>query len=208
MSGADKSVNNDPVKKKRNESDGGILSAFVASSDFDIESMLTTGEKVVTTARFHWAIYWKSWVVLFFAVLIGSFIAYQLGIILGVFGLILMAYGWLRRRMMMLVLTNKRILTRYGILQVDVVSMRFKHIESVELERMLPGFIFGYSSIGIMGTGNRLIYLPYVANGIAFRRAYNEMVLDADEMDDALVERAKNIEADTEKKIPTDDSRL
>jgi hypothetical protein len=78
----------------------------------------------------------------------------------------------------MLVVTNKRVLARYGLLQVDVVDIHFDKIESMELERMLPGYIMGYSNIVVMGTGNRFIVIPYVANGIQLRRAYNERVLN------------------------------
>ena len=81
----------------------------------------------------------------------------------------------------MLVLTNKRVLVRYGLLQMEVVDIRFNKIESVELERMPTGMMMGYATIVIMGTGNRYISIPYVANGRRIRRAYNEMVLGEDE---------------------------
>ena len=80
----------------------------------------------------------------------------------------------------MLVLTNKRVFVRYGILQVDVVDIHFSKIESVELERMPPGFIMGYSNVVIYGTGNRMIVIPYVANGPQVRRAYNELTLNSE----------------------------
>jgi hypothetical protein len=35
----------------------------------------------------------------------------------------------------------------------------------------------GYSNVVLMGTGSRFIVIPYVANGVAVRRAYNEAVL-------------------------------
>ena len=77
----------------------------------------------------------------------------------------------------MLVVTNKRLLVRYGILQIDAVDIHFDKIESVELERMIPGYIMGYSNIVIMGTGQRYMVIPFVANGPELRRAYNEQVL-------------------------------
>ena len=179
---------------------GSRLKAIKKSTDFDIESMLTQGEEVVMYSRIHWAIYWKAWAVFLLAFLFLVFIAYELAIVIGVFGVALLMYAVLKKHMLLLVLTNKRIVARYGILQVDVVSMRFKHIESIELERMLPGFLLGYANVVIMGTGNRFIVIPYIENGIAFRRAYNEMVLDDDDIDDQAVDRAKkaqeNIDAE------------
>ena len=54
-------------------------------------------------------------------------------------------------------------------------------VESVELERMLPGFLMGYANIVIMGTGNRYIVIPFVGNPRRLRKAYNEQVLVGDE---------------------------
>ena len=61
--------------------------------------------------------------------------------------------------------------------KVDVVDMRFSKIESVELERMAAGYIMGYSNVVIMGTGNRYVVIPYVANGPEIRQAYNRLTL-------------------------------
>jgi hypothetical protein len=73
--------------------------------------------------------------------------------------------------------TSKRILARQGLLQMDVIDIRLSKVESIDLERMLPGHIFGYANVVVMGTGQRLIRVPYIANAEAFRRFYNEMAL-------------------------------
>lgn len=159
----------------------------------NLDDILTKDEEVIMYGRIHWGIYWKSVAVLIIALLVGLFLFVEIGVVIGIFGVLLLCYGVIKRHMLLLVLTNKRILARYGILQVDVVDVRFRHIESVELERMLPAFIMGYANIIIMGTGNRFIYIPYIANGIAFRRAYNEMVLDEDEIDEDAKHRAERV---------------
>lgn len=90
----------------------------------------------------------------------------------------MMGQAMLTKYFLRLALSNKRVLARYGVLQVDVVDVPFNRVESVELERMLPGQIFGYANIIVMGTGNRYIRIPFVANPRAFRRAYNGQVLE------------------------------
>ena len=85
------------------------------------------------------------------------------------------------KEILLMVLTNKRVLVRYGILQVDVVDMRFSKIESIELERMIPGYILGYANVVLMGTGNRYVVIPFVDNALEFRRAYNKLTLVDDE---------------------------
>ena len=145
-------------------------------TDLAVSDVLVEGEEVLLSARIHGAIFWKGTAVLVFGFILAIFV-WQLGVLLGVFGLMILAYEVTKRHLLLLVLTNKRVLARYGVLQVDVVNLHFDKIESMELERMLPGYIFGYSNVIIMGTGNRFIAIPYVANGPDFRKAYNEMTL-------------------------------
>lgn len=141
-----------------------------------VESALVEGEKIVETAEIHIGIYWQSAAVFILAILVG-FLVMELGILLAVVSVLMFAYNTLKKEILLLVLTNKRIFVRYGILQVDVVDINFSKIESIELERMPTGYIMGYANVVIMGTGQRYITIPYVANGPAIRQAYNQLTL-------------------------------
>lgn len=150
------------------------------------DDLLVKGEQIVAEAIISpVGIYWKAIGVLIFAVLVGLMLAIELGILLVVTALAMFAYATLKKEILMLVLTNKRMLFRYGILQVDVVDIRFDKIESVELERMPPGYIMGFANVVIMGTGQRYVVIPYVANGPEIRQAYNRLTLsDEDDLDE------------------------
>ncbi len=178
-------------KKKNNTLKRKGADKFKGAFNLDLDDILTKDEEVIMTGNVHWGIYWKPCVVLVFAILVAVFVFIELGIILGLAGVFMLSHAVIKSHMLLLILTNKRILARYGILQVDVVDIRFKNIESVELERMLPAFLMGYSSVIVMGTGNRYIYIPYIGNGIAFRRAFNELVLDEDEVAEDAKSRAR-----------------
>lgn len=152
----------------------------------DIDSHLIKGEEIVAQAVIHpLGIYWKGLVVLVFAIVVAlvPFIS-MLGFLFAFTAVLMLIYATIKKEVLMLVLTNKRMLFRYGILQVDVVDMRFSKIESVELERMPPGYLMGYSNVVIMGTGNRYVVIPYVANGPEIRQAYNRLTLSEDEIDE------------------------
>lgn len=142
-----------------------------------IAERLVEGEEIIKTARIHAGIYWKAVAVLILGLLVGVVIAKELGILLTAVAGFMAVYASIKKKILMLVLTNKRILVRYGILQVDVVDVHFDKIESIELERMPPGYIMGYANVVVMGTGQRYIVIPYVANGVEIRKAYNEMAL-------------------------------
>lgn len=149
-----------------------------------VEERLVPGEKIVKTGKIHTlGIYWKSVAVLLLSVILANYV-FELGAVLAGAGVLMFIHATILHKILLVVLTNKRVLVRYGIVQVDVVDVHFDKIESMELERMLPGYIMGYANIVIMGTGNRYIIIPYIANGVEIRRAYNEMVFEKDESQD------------------------
>ncbi len=142
-----------------------------------IEDSLMKGEQVVCRGHIHAGIYWQAVAVFGLALLMGL-VAVQLGMLLALSAILMFAYATLKKEILLLVLTNQRVFVRYGILQVDVVDIRFSKIESLELERMVPGYLMGYANVVIMGTGQRYITIPYVGNAGEFRQAYNRLTLE------------------------------
>jgi hypothetical protein len=145
------------------------------------KSVLVEGEEILVMAQIHPAIYWKSVAVLIFAVILMIFVAPMLGAFFFFVGTCMAATAAMTQHFLLLALTNKRILARYGILQVEIVGMNYRNIESVESERMLPGHIFGYANIVIQGTGQRYIRIPFVANAVEFRKVYDQISLAREE---------------------------
>lgn len=150
--------------------------ALLNNADLSISNMLQADEEIVLRGVIHWAIYWKSAAVLFLAFLL-CFIAVQLGVLLGVVGVLMLIHAVVTKHIMAIVLTNRRVITRYGLLQMEVVDVRLSRIESLELERMLLGILLGYANVVIMGVGQRHVRIPYIANAVQFRRLYNDRVL-------------------------------
>ena len=142
----------------------------------EIEKMLVSGEEILLLGKLHKALYWKAVAVLIFAFLMLFYIL-PFAILFGIVGAIMLCVGILTQHYLLLAVTSKRILARQGLLQMDVIDIRLSKVESIDLERMLPGHIFGYANVVVMGTGQRLIRVPYIANAEAFRRFYNEMAL-------------------------------
>jgi len=111
----------------------------------------------------------------------------ELGALLAVVSVLMIIYATMLKEILMFVLTDRRVFVRTGILQVDVIDIRFSKIESVELQRMLPGYLLGYSNVVVMGTGNRYIAIPYVSNGVQIRRRYNRLTLEDDDPQEVVV---------------------
>lgn len=175
--------------------------AVVSFQEQEINRMLVSGEEVILRAELHGAIYWKSIAVIFFALLMGLWDITPFLYLFGIFGVFMLCMAILTQHFLLLAVTNKRVLARYGLLQMDVVDIRLSKIESIDLERMLPGHIFGYANVVVMGTGQRMIRVPYIRNAEAFRRFYNEMVLAEEGNEEAEQEiKATKEQAEEDKK--------
>ena len=167
-----------------------------SDQEIELENMLVKGEEVILRAQVHKALYWRSVAVLIVSLLLFFYIK-PLAIIAGIVGAVMLCISILTQHYLLLVVTNKRVLARYGLLQMDVVDIRLSKIESIDLERMLLGHIFGYANVVVAGTGMRIIRVPYIANSEVFRRFYNEMAL-ADEGNEEAEEEIEKIKEEVE----------
>lgn len=143
-----------------------------------VTERLVTDEKILVNGVVSNGIFWKPVAVFIFAIIVALFLAIELGIFFAVVSVIMAVYAIILKEVLLVIVTNKRIMVRYGILQVDIVDIHFDKVESIELARMLPGYLLGYSNVIVMGTGSRVIVMPYIENGVAIRRAFNEMTLN------------------------------
>lgn len=172
----------------------------LSQEDKELKNILVDGEKVILRAKIHGALYWKSVAVLIFSLLIGINIP-QFGALFMVVGAVMLCLAILTKHYLLLVITNKRVLARYGLLQMDVVDIRLSKVESIDLERMLPGHIFGYANVVVMGTGQRILRIPFIKNANDFRKFYNEMVLSEEGNAEAeeTIEKEKQSKAKAKK---------
>lgn len=136
----------------------------------DVSSLLQPDEKLVRVAAISPAIYWKGIAVAIFGLILLILpIVHMLGVYFLFVALIILAYAYLMKTNLRLILTDKRVLIRRGIVTIDTVQMRLNRIESVELEWTPAGRILSYAIVVITGTGSRVTAIPFIADGQAFR---------------------------------------
>ncbi len=146
-----------------------------ASARDNVMSMLQPGETLVRLARVSNGIYWKSVAVLILALIVmTSVILFNLGVFLLLVAAIMATHAYLTKHYLILALTDKRVLVRQGILNLDTVQLRYNRIESVELEWSIPGRILSYSVVVMTGTGSRVAVVPFIADGPQFRKDLDE----------------------------------
>ncbi len=164
------------IQNLPDDKQGRVRTGYAPSAQAASE-ILVQGENILVQADIHSAIFWRGGVVVFLSFLLALKVPI-LGAVFGFAGALALVAAVMTKHFLLLALTNKRVLSRYGVVQVDVVAMAFSKIESIELERMLLGQILGYATVVIMGTGNRMIRIPFVANATEFRREFDKITLE------------------------------
>lgn len=164
-----------------------------SSKDRDLPSALREGEKVLIKGIISEGIFWKSFAILMFALLL-CLIAIPLGVFMGVVALISFGYASLLRTFLLIVVTNERIFFRSGLIKVDTVQVRLDRVESVEIQRTITGQLLGYGTIVLTGVGSRYSFIRYLSNAPEVRNVIDELLYArekqmADRTSENLVEK-------------------
>jgi uncharacterized membrane protein YdbT with pleckstrin-like domain len=98
------------------------------------------------------------------------------GVLLIIFGCIILAIAAVRRSSTEMAVTNKRIIIKVGFLTKRTVELFLSKVESVGVEQTLFGRIMGYGSITVRGTGGTHEPFSHVANPLEFRRQVQHQI--------------------------------
>ncbi len=70
--------------------------------------------------------------------------------------------AWLKRNLIEMVCTNKRVVKRTGIINVTTEELHRERIESVEIRQSILGRIFNYGDILFSGTGTSKVVFHFI----------------------------------------------
>jgi uncharacterized membrane protein YdbT with pleckstrin-like domain len=125
-----------------------------------VQGTLSKDEEIKEVAKLHWFNYVK--VVLWSLFAIFFLLAYLSDpdmqndpslLYVTIILLIWPAYLFLKLRKTEMVITNKRVICREGIISVKTEELKNAKIESVEIRQSVLGRLFGYATIYFSGTG-------------------------------------------------------
>lgn len=71
--------------------------------------------------------------------------------------------AWLKRNLIEMVCTNKRVVKRTGIINVTTEELHRERIESVEIRQSILGRIFNYGDILFSGTGTSKVVFKFIS---------------------------------------------
>jgi len=146
------------------------------------EKNLQPGETVKAVGTLHWTVYAQGLVLLAVAdatvlaavrMTAGPHRDQALHIAMFAFALalVLLVVTWLRCRGTEIVVTDKRVLYKHGILSRRTLEMNISKIESVDVEQGPGGRLLNYGTVLIRGTGETLEPLRQVVAPLALRNA-------------------------------------
>lgn len=87
-----------------------------------------------------------------------------------VIGLAAILSAVIRRQTTELVLTDRRIITKRGLISRDTVEMNLNKVESLHVNQSLIGRIFDYGDVTVVGTGASLEPLLGISSPIELRK--------------------------------------
>jgi hypothetical protein len=135
------------------------------------------GESMISQAVIHPAIYLKGGVFAVFALSVILMGAGMLGVFFLMIAAGLLGYAYLTKHFLLVVLTNKRVFLRYGILKLDVVEFRYSQIETIQTGTTILGQFLGYTSLMITGVGTQRVVIPFVLNARQIQYHFNQIAL-------------------------------
>lgn len=152
----------------------------VSAEAVNIGTQLHEGETLKRVAKIHWGIFWKGGAVFLLSLILMATV-FNLGAFFLLVASVVISFEYLTKHYLLLALTNKRLIVRHGILNLETVQMHFNRIESVEVFRPPVGRILGYATVLVTGTGSRVTAVPFVADADAFRTDLDHMIFEREE---------------------------
>jgi uncharacterized membrane protein YdbT with pleckstrin-like domain len=91
-----------------------------------------------------------------------------------VIALLVLVSPFIARSATELVITNKRLIAKYGLISTHSIEIRFDKIETVRVSQGLMGRILNYGDIIVTGTGSTFDPIRGIASATGFRSALNQ----------------------------------
>lgn len=98
---------------------------------------------------------------------------------------ICMIASWLKRNLIEMVCTNKRVVRRTGIINITTEELNRERIESVEMRQSIFGRLFNYGDILFSGTGTSKLVFHFINQPKLMKRIIDAVISAPQEQPDA-----------------------
>lgn len=152
----------------------------IGQVDSYIKRVLQPGENILYLGKVHWIVFAYPAAITVFAMLLLAPVAEavpSLNILVYVIlfgGLVMIGIGYLRQITDELVLTDRRVVSKFGFITRATFELRLEQVEGVQVVQSFLGRILDYGTILVTGTGGLTTPLPLCAAPLRFRQAISE----------------------------------
>jgi uncharacterized membrane protein YdbT with pleckstrin-like domain len=148
-----------------------------------IDKILQPGEEVRHIAYIHWLIYLPAFIFGAMALGVILLVAWNIGdigtswreaaligaAILGLVGFYKLLHAWVARFTTELVVTDRRVVYKRGLIRRFTAEMNMEKVESVAVDQSILGRVFNYGTVTVRGTGGGMDALPDIEDPLTFR---------------------------------------
>lgn len=135
-----------------------------------VEGQLTKDENVVYAARVSKAVYFNGIILGVWGLIFLMFVP-PVGSLVILSALVALLIGYLRQTTTELVITNRRVIAKFGVISRTTFEQQITKIEGVHLKQDLFGRIIGYATVIVHGVGGGNTPIPFIDNPDAFKAA-------------------------------------
>ena len=123
---------------------------------------LAVDEQVVYEAKVSWASQWLLILLGVCTIMMGIGIVFLLAAVVNVLTT-------------ELVITNKRVIAKFGLISRKTVELKNSKVESVQVDQSIMGRLLNFGSIVVSGAGGPQAPIPNISAPLQFRSKLNEM---------------------------------
>ncbi len=148
-----------------------------------VDKILQPGESIRHVARLHWLIYLPAFIFALAALVVVALVLLGIGDLepawrqfallaaagLGAVALYLFIRALIERLTTELVVTDRRIIYKRGLIRRFTAEMNMNKVETVLVDQSVLGRIFDFGTITVRGTGGGMEPLPNVEDPLTFR---------------------------------------
>jgi len=113
-------------------------------------------------------------VVLIASIAVGGMRIFDIALIL--IGILVFVPPFIAKKTTELVITNRRIIAKFGLIKRHTIEINLSKIESIRVSQGVLGRMLNYGDLEIVGTGGTREPIPKISHPLMFRRKFDEIL--------------------------------
>lgn len=138
-----------------------------------IEESMVKDEKIYAQAKIS-ALSQFGHIIIGFGCLLGIFFWAPVALL----GILIWVWAYFNLNANELVVTNKQVIGKIGIISREIINLPLLRIESIDVDQTIMGRIFGYGTVTVSGSGGHMVSIPYIDNPLGFRRIFMQALTE------------------------------